>query len=229
MTELPSCFRPLPAKKHLTFEIQSYPEGFFIMRKTTVTLCCLFALVLQNVTLAAANRQAWAHTTPSVPRDHGGKIESKYDGFNHETVVSLKKMRVTCGGPTKQSCVSFAVSLHCPGVQLDYVRYAKLQLIFETKDWDKRHSLDERELFVVADGERLKLGRMALVTLGQDTNKLVDVMKETLEVSLSYQNFTRIAAAEEVEMKVGKTSFALQEKNIAALRDLNNRVMFKER
>ena len=82
---------------------------------------------------------------------------------------------------------------------------------------------------MVADGERLKLGRMALVTQGQDTNKLIDVMKEVLEVSLSYQTFTKIAAAEEVEMMVGKTSFALQEKNIAALRDLNNRVKFRER
>lgn len=198
------------------------------MRKTTVILCCLIALVLQNATLPAVNGRSWAHT-PSFPLDHGGKIESKYDGFNHETVVSLKKMRVACGGPSMQACISFAASLHCPGVQLDYVRYVKLQLIFETKDWDRRHPLDERELFVVADGERLKLGRMALVTLGQDSNKLIDVMKEVLEVSLSYQNFTRIAAAEEVEMKVGKTTFALQEKNIAALRDLNNRVRFRER
>ena len=102
--------------------------------------------------------------------DHGGKIETKYDGFNHETVVTLKKMRVNCGGAKglkstlEQTCVSLAASLHCPGKQLDYVRYAKLQLIFETKDWDKRHPLEERELFVVADGQTLRLGRMGLVT-----------------------------------------------------------------
>jgi hypothetical protein len=92
--------------------------------------------VLQNATLPAANARAWVPGNPSVAFDHGGKIESKYDGFNHETVVALKKMRVRCGSALKQTCVSFAASLHCPGVQLDYVRYAKLQLIFETKDWD---------------------------------------------------------------------------------------------
>ncbi len=201
------------------------------MRKTTVIFCCLFALLLPNATLLSVNGRAGAHTapSPSVPSDHGGKIESKYDGFNHEIVVTLKKMRVTCGSALKQTCVSFVASLHCPGVQLDYVHHAKLQLIFETKDWQRRHSLDERELFVVADGERLKLGRMALVTLDLDSNRLIDVMKEVLEVSLSYQTFAKIAAAEEVEMKVGKTSFALNEKNIAALRDLNNRVRFRER
>lgn len=198
------------------------------MRKTTI-LCCLLALLFPNATLLSVNGRTGANTGPIVVSDHGGKIESKYDGFNHETVVALKKMRVRCGSTLKQTCVSFAASLHCPGLQLDYVRYVKLQLIFETKDWQRRHPLDERELFVVADGERLKLGKMALVTLDLDTNKLIDVMKEVLEVSVSYQNFRKIVTADEVEMKVGKTSFALQEKNIAALRDLNNRVKFKER
>jgi hypothetical protein len=198
------------------------------MRKTTI-LCCLLTLLLQTPTLPATNRQAQTYAAPSVPLDHGGKIESKYDGFNHETVVALKQMRVRCGSALKQTCVSFAASLHCPGLQLDFVRHVKLQLIFETKDWQRRHPLDERELFVVADAERLNLGKMDLVTLDMDSNKLIDVMKEVLEVSVSYQNFTKIVAAEQVEMRVGKTSFALQEKNLAALRDLNNRVRFKQR
>ena len=191
------------------------------MKKITA-LCCLFAIL---VTLLFT-------TVPPVARaaasDHGGKIESKYDGFNHETVVTLKKMKVACGSATMQTCVSLVASLHCPGVQLDYVRYVKLQLIFETKDWDRRHPLNERELFVVADGERLKLGRMSLVTQNMDSNKFIDVMKEVLEVSLSYQTFMKIASSETVEMKVGKSNFALKEKNLAALRDLNNRVKYKQ-
>jgi hypothetical protein len=168
----------------------------------------------------------------AMPVDHGGKIETKYDGFNHETVVTLKKMGVSCGGAKglqsalEQTCVSLAASLHCPGVQMDYVRYAKLQLIFESKDWDKRHPLEERELFVVADGERLKLGRMGLVNANVAGDRLIDVMKEVLEVAVHYDVFNKIARAQEVEMKVGKTTFALKEKNVAALRDLNNRVKF---
>lgn len=192
--------------------------------KRITALCCLFAMLLVSATSSLAT----GPTSAPAGSDHGGKIESKYDGFTRETVVTLKKMKVTCGSATKQTCVSLVASLHCPGVQLDYVRYAKLQLIFETKDWDRRHPLNERDLFVVADGETLKLGRMSLVTQGMDTNKFIDVMKETLEVSLSYQTFTRIASAETVEMKVGKSSFALKDKNLAALRDLNNRVKYKE-
>ena len=209
------------------------------MKRISVVFCCLLSLVLQaasglpmNMKPEPANSSSLL--TPSIPRalDHGGKIETKYDGFNHETVVTLKKMRVTCDGAKgmqstlNETCVSFAASLHCPGVQLDYVRYARVQLIFETKNWERRHPLQERELFVVANGERLKLGRMALLTQNVDTDRLVEVMKEVLEVSLPYQTFNKIALAEAVEMRVGKTTFALQKRNIAALRDLNNRVIF---
>ena len=164
--------------------------------------------------------------------DYDAKIETKYDGFNNETVVTLKKMGITCGGgkgmesALKQTCVSFVLSLHCPGVQLDYVRYAKLQLIFETKDWDRRHPLEERDLLVVADGEKLKLGTMMLAEQGATTSQLIDVMREVLEVSLPYKTFQKIAQAKAVEMKVGKTMFELQDKNVAALRNLNNRVKF---
>lgn len=191
------------------------------MKKITA-LCCLFSILVTSLFTMAPPMAAGAAVS-----DHGGKIESKYDGFNHETVVMLKKMKVSCGGPTKQTCVSLVASLHCPGVQLDYVRYVKLQIIFETKDWDRRHPLNERELFVVADGERLKLGRMSLVKQNTDTNKLIDVMSEVLEVSISYPTFMKMASAETVEMKVGKSNFALKEKNLAALRDLNNRVKYK--
>ncbi len=127
-------------------------------------------------------------------------------------------------GVLKDTCVSLAASLHCPGQQLDYVRYAKLQLVFEAKDWDQRHPVDARELLVVADGATLKLGRMALVNQNAGDARLVDVMREVLEVSLPYQTFLKIARAQTVEMRVGRSVVALQEKNLAALRDLNNRV-----
>jgi hypothetical protein len=203
-----------------------------------IILICSCLLLLQSASILPNGIRpsvAESFSMPAIgasPLDHGGKIETKYDGFNHETVVTLKKMRITCGGAKglqsafEQTCVSLAASLHCPGVQLDYVRYAKLQLIFETKDWDKRHPLEERELFIVADGERLKLGRMALVTSNVASDRLVDVMKEVLEVSVPYETFNKIARGQVIEIKVGKATFALQEKNVAALRDLNNRVKF---
>ena len=197
------------------------------MKLFVLVVCCCAGLLCPAAGGFAQNGKsepAGQRLTP-LPLNHGGKIEMKYDGFNHETVLTLRKMSVTCGGAKgmqsalKDTCVSFTASLHCPGKQLDYVRYAKLQLIFETKDWDRRHPLDARDLFVVADGERLKLGRMTLAAQDVNTDRFVEVMKEVLEVSVTYQTFSKIARAESVEMRVGATAFELREKNVAALRD----------
>ena len=209
------------------------------MKRTTIIWFCCMSLFLlpssmltRGETLPSNSMTRSEMSGPTLLSAFDAKIETKYDGFNHETVVTLRKTKITCGGSKgmqstlKDTCVSLVVSLHCPGVQLDYVRYAKLQLIFETKDWDQRHPLGERDLFVVADGERLKLGTMTLVKQGVDLNQLIDVMREVLEVSLPYQTFKKIALSQTVEMKVGKTLFELEEKDVVALRELNNRVKF---
>jgi hypothetical protein len=207
------------------------------MKRITFVCCCMSLLLASSGALTngkttpSSNRKTVipaSSATPLLPDDP--KIESKYDGFNRETIVTLKKMSITCGAKKgmqstlNETCVSFVVSLHCPGVQLDYVRYAKLQLVFESKNWDRRHPLDERDLIVVVDGEQHKLGRMALANHGNTKSQLLEVMREVLEVSFPYKTFQKIALSEIVEMKVGKTMFALPEKNLVALRDLNNRV-----
>jgi hypothetical protein len=154
----------------------------------------------------------------------------KYDGFNFETVVALRKMQVTCGSGrgfkdiSKDVCVSLAVWLHCPGQQLDFVRRARLQLIFEAEEWDRRHTPAERGLTVVADGQTLKLGSMSLVSNDVGSGLLVDKSKEVLEISIPHEAFVKIAQAESVQMRVGSDAFPLRDKNVAALRDLNSRV-----
>jgi len=203
------------------------------MKLTTKIACACIVLLVTTIgpgraktgQAAAAGSTSPARTSyKSQTADHGGKIESKYDGFSHETIITLNKMRITCGsvkGNFKDVCVSLVATLHCPGIQLDYVRYARLQLIFQTKDWSKRHPLEQRQLAVVADGETLRLGQMKLVS--QSVNEL---MTEVLEVEMPYGVFEKIARAQAVEMKVGNGEFALRDKNLAAIRDLNNRVKF---
>ena len=206
-------------------------------RIIVISLSCISLFLFPSIIVMTQGEALTSNLTtlsamsgPKLLPEYDAKIDTKYDGFNHETVVTLRKTNISCGGgkgigsTLKETCVSLVASLHCPGAQLDYVRYAKLQLIFESKDWDRRHPLGERDLFVVADGDELKLGTMTLARQGVGMNQLIDVMREVLEVSLPYQNFKKIALAQTVEMKVGKTIFELGEKDVAALRELNNRV-----
>jgi len=193
------------------------------MRKYLILLSMfvLFAVVSQPAEMNQFFGASAAFAASS--EDHGGKIDSNYDGFAHETVVTLRKMKVTCSGRKldKDVCISILASLHCPGIQLDYVRQVTLQVVFETENWDQRHPLDERDLSVVADGETFRLGRMEFVSQKVDT-----LMAETLQAKIPYSTFKKMVLAEIVELQVGKSRFELRNKNLAALRDLNNRVKF---
>jgi hypothetical protein len=112
---------------------------------------------------------------------------------------------------------------------LDYVRRARLSLTFKAKDWDSRHPPEERDLRAVAGGETLRLGRMRLASQKVGEGWLDEESMEVLEVDVPYETFLKLARADYVEMSVGKTAFALRDKNVAALRDLDNRVNLTRR
>ena len=172
-------------------------------------------LVLFSVTVRAQSSQK-----------HGGKIDSRYDGFTHETVMRLQKMKVNCDGIKdrfKDDCVSIEVSLHLPGMQLNYVRRVTLLVVFENQDWVHTHSPEERDLSISTYDKTFRLGRMELVTNNKPGSW--DTKIETLKATIPYDTFKKIIDSDTVEIQVGKGAVMLREKNIAALRDLNNRVL----
>jgi hypothetical protein len=157
---------------------------------------------------------------------HGGKIETKYDGFAYETVMRLRKMKVNCDGfkdKFKDACVSIEVALHCPGTQVNYVKHVSVQVVFENKDWVRLHSPEQRDLSIVTDTETLRLGRMSPVAKNQPGTW--DTKVEVLEAQIPYAVFKKIAMSQSVEIQVGRDAVELREKNIAALKDLNSRVI----
>ena len=163
------------------------------------------------------------------PINHGGKIETKYDGFNYETVMRLRKMKVSCDGfkdKFKDACVSIEVTLHCPGQQLNYVKHVTLQIVFENKDWVHLHPPDQRDLSVVTDTETLKLGRMTPASKGQTGTW--DTKVETLELQIPYAMFRKIALSQRAQIQVGKDAVELRDKNMLALKELNGRVISVE-
>ena len=157
---------------------------------------------------------------------HGGKIESRYDGFNYETVARLSKMKVSCDGVGdmfKDSCVSIDVTLHFPGSQFNYVRNVTLQVVFENKDWVRIHPPEQRDLSISTEAETFRFGRMSLITKKQPGTW--DSKIEVLEATIPYAAFKKIALATQVEIKVGPGFVKLRDNNVAALRDLDSRVI----
>ena len=188
------------------------------MKTILLVLCCAAVLLFQP---AGAKPQ----TAPD-PVKHGGKIETKYDGFNYETVMRLRKMKVNCDGlkdTFKDACVSIEVALHCPGTQVNYVRHVTIQVVFENKDWVHLHPPDQRELTVVTDTETLHLGRMSPVSTNRPGEWETRV--EILEATIPYAAFKKIALSQSVGIQVGNNAVELRDKNRAALKDLNSRVI----
>lgn len=157
---------------------------------------------------------------------HGGKIESKYDGFTYETLMRLQKMKVSCDGVKDKftdGCVSIEVTLHMPGMQLNYVRNVTLMVVFENQDWVRGHPLDQRNLSISTYDKTYRFGRMELVTNTKPGTW--DTKIERLQATIPYETFKKIIESDTIEIQVGNGSVMLRDKNIAALRDLNNRVL----
>ena len=191
------------------------------MRRILLVLSCAAVLVFQP-----AGAKPQSPQSPSQPAKHGGKIETKYDGFNYETVMRLRKMKVNCDGfkdQFKDACVSIEVMLHCPGTQVNYVKQVTLQVVFENKDWVHFHAPDQRDLTLVTDTETLRIGRMSPVS--KDTPGTWDTKIEILEAKMPYAVFKKMATSQSVGIQVGRDAVELREKNIAALKDLNSRVI----
>lgn len=186
------------------------------MKKILLVLGCCAVLMFQPAGVKPQDQ----------PVKHGGNIETKYDGFKYETVMRLKRMKVSCDGfkdKFKDSCVSIEVALHCPGTQINYVRQVTLQVVFENKDWIHFHGPDQRDLSVVTDSETLRLGKMSPVTTNQPGKW--DTKVEVLEATIPYATFKKMAMSQTLAIQVGKGAVELREKNLAALRDLNSRVI----
>jgi len=183
------------------------------MRRLILVFGCSLALFSVN---------AYAQS----PIKHGGKIDSRYDGFNYETTMRLQKMKVSCDGLKDKftdACVSIEVTLHMPGMQLNYVRSVTLMVVFENQDWVRMHPPDQRDLSISTYDKTFRLGRMELITNKKPGTW--DTKIERLQATIPYNTFKQIIESDTIEIQVGKDAVMLREKNIAALRDLNNRAL----
>ena len=108
-------------------------------------------------------------------------------------------------------------------MQLNYVRNVTLLVVFENQDWVRIHPPDQRNLSVTTNTETIRLGQMELVTNTKPGTW--DTKIERLKATIPYDVFKKMVQSETVGIQVGNDAVSLREKNIAALRDLNNRVL----
>ena len=139
-----------------------------------------------------------------------GKVASYYNATKDVTTVVLGFSDV--GG--ESACgIYVSASASYPGKAAAPPVDIKLVIMRITPE-EKIKSAPLRDLTFSADGQVMNLGLMETVT--QQT--MMDLRWETLQISVPYESFLRIANAKTAEGKLGSAKFVLTENNLNFIR-----------
>src|SRR6267142_405767 len=145
-----------------------------------------------------------------------GKVATYYNAEKNSTTVVLGFSDV--GGESACGLYVSANASH-PGKTGAPPNSVNLIILRITPE-EKIKSAPLRDLTFTADGQMMNLGLME--TGSQQTN--MDLRFETLQISLPYDSFLRIANAKRVEGKLGPANFMLTENNLSFIREFVGRM-----
>ena len=168
--------------------------------------------------------QAQTELPPKGKYKHDKKIESSYDKFKDQTTVSVKYLSpLPALSPVRLDIV--AAFLY-PGKTVTKPSIVALWFQSSSKNWQ---FLQQRQLLVIADGERIDLGEAERVDSKVNSSRAgryssgVSV-SELVGKMVSLETFLKIAKAKSVEMRLGSVEFKLADDHLEALRDFASRM-----
>jgi hypothetical protein len=145
-----------------------------------------------------------------------GKVATYYNAEKNSTTVVLGFSDV--GGASPCGLYISANASH-PGKTAASPNSVNFVILRITPE-EKIKSAPLRDLTFTADGQVISLGLME--TGSQQSN--MDLRFETLQISLPYESFVRIANAKKVEGKLGPSNFMLTENNLRFIREFVGRM-----
>jgi hypothetical protein len=140
----------------------------------------------------------------------------KYDPAKNETTIDVPSMPVF--GEQLDGLRMF-VSFSYPGRTMQMPPDVITLILASTSTSPKYEDDDQRNLLAWADGESLDFGRMQLFY----TYRGLGYVTEAMKLAVPTKTFERLAAAEQLKMKLGWSEFQLRESQLEALRDLGRR------
>jgi hypothetical protein len=179
------------------------------------------ASITALILIYALAAQAQDSKQTTKPQSKGaGRVNVSYDRFKDETNVGINYMtvkgasvgEVMLGGDYQ---LELRASYTYPGRTPVTPKRVVLHFFSSSKDWLYLKDY-QRELNVLADGERLPLGTMERV----NSHVGGSYVSESLALALPPDTFAKIARAKVVEMRLGHTTFKLKDKHLDALRAL---------
>jgi hypothetical protein len=162
---------------------------------------------------------ALAQTQPGpqiVSVTRPGKVATYYNAEKNSTTVVLGFSDV--GGESACGLYISANASH-PGKTAASPNSVNVVVLRITPE-EKIKSAPLRDLTFTADGQVMNLGVME--TGSQQSN--MDLRFETLQISMPYESFLKIANAKKVEGKLGPANFMLTENNLSFIREFVSRM-----
>jgi hypothetical protein len=183
----------------------------FIIEATLSVIFLSYApfTLAQQVSQASASQRDSKHTT---------KVDVKYDKKKDLTTVWLKDLTLW-KNPITFEQINMSVSFDYPK-HIIVLPNSVLITIYSASKWGTLFE-NESDLIVIADNIRLSLGKMGRE--GEPNSALsssATVFYERLKLAIPYENFSRIAKANKVEVRIGGRPYNLTDKQLQSLNDL---------
>jgi len=143
------------------------------------------------------------------------RFEVSYDRFKNRTTVTA--------GPFFLRDLSFQMNANFTFEGETQTNPVKTVWLFFDTNFSNAQFLDERELFMIVDQERLSFGegeRTSRINSGGYSRYSRVTVSERLSFPIPLVLFQKIAKAKKVEIKVGRWELPLKEEHLVAFRDL---------
>jgi len=176
-------------------------------------------IIVLTALLCGLAQFASAQTKPGpqiVSVTHPGKVFTHYNAERNSTSVVLGFTDVAGESPCG---LYISANASYPGKTVAALNSVNLVILRITPE-DKIKAAPLRDLTFTADGQLINLGLME--TSSQQS--MLDLRLETLQISVPYESFLRIANARRVEGKLGSARFGLNENNLTFIRQFAERL-----
>ncbi|MCI0663785.1 MAG: hypothetical protein L0220_22215 [Acidobacteria bacterium] len=195
----------------------------------SLTSLCLCAVSSPSQPLLTALAQGDKKTSEEIERSVAARKDRKlkytvieYDKFKDTTFVRVKPMSI--GSFTFQAItggLEISAMFSSKGQKITKPETIALKIISVSNAF--KH-VDERarKLIVLVDGQQFDLGAMQMENMGRGASfsRYSGDLVEEMSVSVSQEDFAKIANAKKVEMQLGSKDFSLKDKHLDALREL---------
>lgn len=177
-----------------------------------------YCFILTSVCAAGCLAQSVKPEPSKIKLKHKSRISMDYDKFKDETTVTVGPYFLSSGLDLVMTNSQFEIlgMFIFTGQKLAApIDVLTIAFISSSKDWQ---FLNDQDLYVLVDGERLNLGKAR-----RNSNVKLGRVKEMLAVDVGFDVFSSIANGTKVEMKLGPKELKLKDEHLEGFRDLASR------